>query len=213
MLRVPAAHLLEVGAAVHAAGDLHAETVHHEGRGKNAGDAERDSAGLNHPVADAQVAMTLVERGVDLDPVMAGIVRVGLAASDAGSAGLHAPAATVVPHGHAAVRLRLRSAAAKRVQAVSLGLFLGAELVHELAVLEVAAALAVVVDRLVEDAGRLVLAVERGNNNIIYFLCQSLFCTSFVLGRKNSKRNLHNEYLLSFVISYGSFYIATDRYR
>ena len=106
--------------------------------------------------------MTLVERGVDLDPVMAGIVRVGLAASDAGSAGLHAPAATVVPHGHAAVRLRLRSAAAKRVQAVSLGLFLGAELVHELAVLEVAAALAVVVDRLVEDAGRLVLAVERG---------------------------------------------------
>ena len=79
---------IEVGAAVHAAGDLHAETVHHEGRGKNAGDAERDSAGLNHPVADAQVAMTLVERGVDLDPVMAGIVRVGLAASDAGSAGL-----------------------------------------------------------------------------------------------------------------------------
>ena len=24
---------------------------------------------------------------------------------------------------------------------------------------------------------------------------------------------IHNEYLLSFVISYGSFYIATDRYR
>ena len=35
---------------------------------QNAGDAECDGAGLDHPVADAQVAMALVERSVDLEP-------------------------------------------------------------------------------------------------------------------------------------------------
>ena len=108
--------------------------------------------------------MALVERGVHLDPVVARIVGVGLAAADAGRSGLHAPAAAVVPHDHAAVRLRLRSAAAERIEAVAQGLLLAAELVDELAVLEVAAAFAVVVHRLAEDAGGLALArqVELG---------------------------------------------------
>ncbi len=48
----------------------------------------------------------------------------------------------------------LRSTAAHRIEAVALGLFFGAELVDELAVLEMPATLAVVVDGLVEQTCR-----------------------------------------------------------
>ena len=77
-------------------------------------------------------------------------------------AGLDAPAAAVVPQRDAAGGLGLRTAAAHRIQAVALGLLLGAELVDELAVLEMTATLAVVVDRLVEDQGGLVVRSQLG---------------------------------------------------
>ena len=160
VLGIPGALLLEVRAAVHTAGGLHAEAVHHERCGKDAGNAHGDGGGLHVPVADMQAAMTLQERGVHLDPVLARVVGVGLAAADARGAGLDAPAATVVPHDHAAVGLGLRTAAAERIQAVALLLLFGTEFVDELAVLEVAATLAVVMDGLIEDAGRLALGVE-----------------------------------------------------
>ena len=104
--------------------------------------------------------MTLVERGVDLDPVVARIVRVGFAAAKARRTSLDTPAAAVVPKSDAAVRLGLRALAAERVQAVAERLFLAAELVDELAVLEVTATLAVVMNRLTEDALGLAFGVE-----------------------------------------------------
>ena len=108
--------------------------------------------------------MTAEERGVDLDPVLARVDRIGLAATDAGGAGLDAPAATVVVADHAAVGVGLRTAAAHGVEAVALLLLFAAELVDELAVLEVAAALAIVVNRLIEDQRRLAHAVELGDD-------------------------------------------------
>ena len=154
MLGVPSAHLLEIGALGNAAGGLHAEAVNHQSGGDDTGHAERDGAGLNHEVADTQVAMALVERSVDLDPVLTRILGVGLAATDAGGACLDAPAATMVVANDAAVGLGLRTAATQRIEAVALGLFRRTELIDELAILEVAATLAVVMHGLAEESER-----------------------------------------------------------
>ena len=66
----------------------------------------------------------------------------------------------VVAH-DAAVRVCLRSTATDRIQAIALLFLFGAELVDELAVLEMTAALAVVMDGLAEDQLRLVFARQR----------------------------------------------------
>lgn len=106
--------------------------------------------------------MTFEERSVDLDPVLPGVLGVRLAATDAGSACFDAPAATMVVTHDAAVRLGLRTAAAQRIEAVALGFFGRTELIDELAVFKVAAALAVVMDGLTENLSGLVFRIELG---------------------------------------------------
>ena len=107
--------------------------------------------------------MTLVERRVDLHPVLGRIVRVGFAATDARGTGLDAPGTTVIPERDTAVRIGLRSAATQSIEAITLGFLCRTELADELAVLEMTATLAIVMDGLPEDLLRLALIGQLGN--------------------------------------------------
>jgi len=137
----------------HKAGCCHATDDRADGRRLDAADArETDVVGAGE------------ERSACVDPVTgAALDGVGGAAADAGGAGLDAPADRLVPADERAVRVGLRALAADLVEAEACSLVGGlgrrTEL-HELAVLEVTATRAVVVDGLTEDELRTTLRVE-----------------------------------------------------
>lgn len=130
---------LEIGAAVHAAGELHAHAVHHERGDDEARAGQRRHGRLEVEIAQGDIAMALEERGVLVDPVALRVHRIHHAAADAGRARLDAPRDGAVPARDGTRRERLGSAAAERVQAVALLLLHAAEPVDEFAVLEMTA--------------------------------------------------------------------------
>ena len=163
MLSIPLTDLLKISATVGAASLLHAEAMNGKrGSGQN-GDTASDSSRLECDAADTKVAMTLVERRVDLYPILARIIGICLTAPDARRTSLHAPRATMVPKRHAAVGIGLRTAATHSIKAIALRLFFGTELANEFAVLEMTATLAVVMDGLAEDLLRLAIGGELRN--------------------------------------------------
>src|SRR5450756_1432667 len=113
--------------------------MHYQGRGDCATDDRPDRRRrLSADAGDVDYARTAEERSIVVDPVE-------VAAADTRAAGLDTPGDTIVPADVRAVGEGLRAPAAHLVQAPLLLLSLGTECVHELAVLEVASAGAVVV--------------------------------------------------------------------
>ena len=131
MLHIPLAFFLERSTTIGTTSLLHAEAMDNESSSEDARDGPSDSFRLEHSAADAQIAEACTERCVGLDPVLAWIVRVSYAATDARTAGLDAPGTTTVPAHDTAVRLGLRTTATHRIQAVAHCLFRSAECINE----------------------------------------------------------------------------------
>ena len=105
VLLVVFAYGLPIGSAstLGAAGGLHADAVDDERCGDDAGDGECNRRRLDAQAADVDVLHAVQERGIEVDPVALGDVRIARCAADAGSTCVDAPAHAAVPADGAAV--------------------------------------------------------------------------------------------------------------